>query len=67
MTDTTVERCDERQNSTSPVFFPVFSGGGSAVRTCDVPAGNAIFVPINVVERSYAESEVTTVSYDQLM
>ena len=55
MTDTTGEHCGERQNSTSPVFFLVFSGGGSAVRTCDVPAGKAILVPINVVECSYAE------------
>lgn len=60
MTDNTGERCGERQNSTFPVFFPVFSGGGSAVSTRDVPAGNAIFVPTNVVERSYAESKVTT-------
>ena len=55
MTDTTGEHCGERQNSTSPVFFLVFSGGGSAIRTCDVPAGKAILVPINVVECSYAE------------
>ena len=55
MTDTTGEHCGERQNSTFPVFFLVFSGGGSAVRTCDVPAGKAILVPINVVECSYAE------------
>ncbi|HET6641084.1 MAG TPA: hypothetical protein VFG77_05725 [Nitrososphaeraceae archaeon] len=55
MTDTTGEHCGEGQNSTSPVFFLVFSGGGSAVRTCDVPAGKAIFIPINVVECSYAE------------
>jgi hypothetical protein len=55
VTDTTGERCGEKQNSTLPVFFLVFSGGGSAVRTCDVPVGKAIFVPINVVECSFAE------------
>src|SRR5918992_4981379 len=55
MTDQTGELCGENQNSSSPVFFLAFLGGGSAVRTCDVPAGKAILVPINVVECSYAE------------
>jgi hypothetical protein len=60
MTDTTGERCRENQNASSPVFFLVFTGGGSAVRTCDVPAGKAILVPINVVECSFAEMNVKT-------
>ena len=60
MTDTTGEHCGEGQNSTSQVFFLVFSGGGSAVRTCDVPAGKAILVPVNVVECSFAEMNVKT-------
>jgi hypothetical protein len=54
MTDRTGERCGEGQNNTSPVFFLTFSDGG-AVRTCDVPIGKAILVPINVVECSFAE------------
>lgn len=49
ITDTTGEQCGYRQNSTSPIFFLAFSGGGSAARTCDVPSGKAILVPINVV------------------
>jgi hypothetical protein len=49
MTDLTGELCGENQNSSNPVFFLAFLGGGSAVRTCDVPAGKAILVPINVV------------------
>ena len=53
VTDTTGELCGESQNSTLPVFFLAFSGGGSAVRTCDVPAAKAILVPINVVECSF--------------
>ena len=60
MTDTTGERCRDNQNSSSPVFFLVFLGGGSAVRTCDVPAGKAILVPVNVVECSFAEMNVKT-------
>lgn len=60
MTDTTGERCRENQNSSSPVFFLVFLGGGSAVRTCDVPVGKAILVPVNVVECSFAEMNVKT-------
>ena len=53
ITDTTGELCGENQNSTLPVFFLAFSGGGSAIRTCDVPAAKAILVPINVVECSF--------------
>ena len=60
MTDTTGERCRENQNSSSPVFFLVFLGGGSAVRTCDVPVGKAILIPVNVVECSFAEMNVKT-------
>jgi hypothetical protein len=60
MTDMTGERCGENQNSSSPVFFLVFTGGGSAVRTCDIPTGKAILVPINVVECSFAEANVKT-------
>ena len=60
MTDTTGERCRENQNSSSPIFFLVFLGGGSAVRTCDVPVGKAILVPVNVVECSFAEMNVKT-------
>ena len=49
ITDTTGERCQEKQDSSLPVFFLAFSGGGSAVRTCDIPAGKAILIPVNVV------------------
>jgi hypothetical protein len=61
MTDMTGEHCGVNQNSTSlRVFYLVFVGGGSAVRTCDVPVEKAILVPINVVECSFAELKVKT-------
>jgi hypothetical protein len=52
--DQTGEFCQEQQ-SDLPVFFLVFSGSGGADRTCDIPAGKAILVPVNVVECSFAE------------
>lgn len=52
--DQTGEFCQEKQGN-DPVFFLVFSGSGGASRTCDVPAGKAILIPINVVECSLVE------------
>jgi hypothetical protein len=52
--DQTGEFCQEKQND-QPVFFLVFSGSGGADRTCSIPTGKAILIPINVVECSYAE------------
>jgi hypothetical protein len=52
--DETGERCGENQ-SNLPVFFLAFSTGGGAIRECDVPAGKAILVPVNVVECSFKE------------
>jgi hypothetical protein len=52
--DQTGEFCQEKQDD-QPVFFLAFSGGGGADRTCSIPAGKAILIPINVVECSFAE------------
>lgn len=54
MTDETGEFCGENQQDL-PVFFLAFTGGGQAERTCTVPYGKAILVPINVVECSFLE------------
>lgn len=35
--------------------FLVFSSSGGADRTCNIPAGKAILIPINVVECSFVE------------
>jgi hypothetical protein len=53
--DQTGEFCQEKQNDDQPVFFLVFSGSGGADRTCNIPAGKAILIPINVVECSLVE------------
>jgi hypothetical protein len=53
-TDTTGERCAQEQED-SPVFFLVGAGGGVVERTCTVPAGKAILVPVGSVECSFAE------------
>jgi hypothetical protein len=60
ITDTTGKLCRQNQNASLPVFFLAFSTGGGAARTCDVPAGKAILIPVNVVECSFAELNVKT-------
>jgi hypothetical protein len=52
-TDTTGERCAQEQEG--PVFFLVGAGGGVVERTCTVPAGKGILVPVASVECSFAE------------
>jgi hypothetical protein len=53
-TDNTGERCGEGQSSL-PVFFLSGAGGSVVERTCTVPAGKAILVPVGSVECSFAE------------
>jgi hypothetical protein len=48
--DQTGKDCAQAQNQTGPVWFLAGTGGGSAERTCTIPAGKAILIPIvNVV------------------
>ena len=54
ITDQTGKHCGEGQGSL-PIFFLAFSNSGGAQRTCTVPAGKAILVPINVALVSKAE------------
>jgi hypothetical protein len=60
ITDTTGKLCSQDQNASLPVFFLAFSTGGGATRTCDISAGKAILIPVNVVECSFAELNVKT-------
>jgi hypothetical protein len=53
--DPTGERCAQGQDINSTVFFLIGSGGSTAERTCTIPAGKAIFIPINAVECSFLE------------
>jgi hypothetical protein len=44
--DTTGEDCAQAQNHTGPVWFLAGTSGGFAERTCTIPAGKAILLPI---------------------
>jgi len=44
------------QNQTGPVWFLVGTSGGTAERTCEIPAGKAILFPVLTTECSYLES-----------
>lgn len=57
ISDQTGQHCGVEQGS-EPVFFLAFSSGGGAERTCSIPAGKAILIPVNVVECSFAEVQV---------
>jgi hypothetical protein len=46
MLDETGEDCAQAQNQTGPVWFLAGTGAGSAERTCTIPAGKAILLPI---------------------
>ena len=43
-------------NASSPVFYLAFNNGGFSQRTCKVPAGKALFIPVMMVEESDKES-----------
>lgn len=51
--DDTGERCSRAQSTTnSPVFYLGGNGGGRSKRTCRVPPGKGILIPVLVVEVS---------------
>jgi hypothetical protein len=57
MNDETGEKCANGQlNSNSSVFYLSGGGGGKFERTCTVPAGKGLLVPVLVVEVSDKES-----------
>jgi hypothetical protein len=46
MLDQTGEHCAQAQNQTGPVWFLAGTGAGYAERTCTIPVGKAILLPI---------------------
>jgi hypothetical protein len=51
--DATGEKCAVGQlNTNSSVFYLTFNNGGFSKRTCEVPAGKALFIPVMQVELS---------------
>jgi hypothetical protein len=54
--DPTGEKCATGQlNTSSPVFYLAPNNGGFSQRTCKVPAGKALFIPVMLVEISQKE------------
>jgi hypothetical protein len=54
--DTTGKNCG--LNQSGPVWFLTGTTGGSAERSCTIPAGKAIFFPVMGSECSYAENPI---------
>ena len=63
--DPTGEKCANGQsNSNSSVFYLSFNNGGISTRSCEVPAGKGLFIPIMQVE--FSEKEVPNASIEDL-
>jgi hypothetical protein len=63
--DPTGEKCANGQsNSNSSVFYLSFNNGGLSERTCKVPAGKGLLIPIMQVE--FSEKEVPNASIEDL-
>jgi hypothetical protein len=63
--DQTGANCANGQLGTnSPVFYLSGDGGGTAYRTCKVPAGKGLFIPVSPMEVSDKESPNSSI--DQL-
>jgi hypothetical protein len=59
--DPTGEKCANGQsNSNSSVFYLAFNNGGISERTCKVPAGKGLFIPVMQVEISDKETPGAT-------
>jgi len=60
--DTTGVNCDIGQSNTnSSVFYLSGNGGGKSERTCKVPAGKGLFIPVSPMEISDKEAPNTSV------
>jgi hypothetical protein len=63
--DPTGAKCATGQSNTnSSVFYLAFNNGGSSERTCKVPAGNGLFIPVMQVE--WSDKEAPGASIQQL-
>ncbi|HJU58160.1 MAG TPA: hypothetical protein VJ583_00285 [Nitrososphaeraceae archaeon] len=59
------EKCANGQsNSNSSVFYLSFNNGGISTRSCEIPAGKGLFIPIMQVE--FSEKEVPNASIEDL-
>ena len=61
MQDKTGEKCAVGQENSSPVFYLFGSGGSKVERTCTIPHGKGVLIPVMVVEVSDKERPNATV------
>jgi hypothetical protein len=60
--DPTGEKCATGQSNTnSSVFYLAFNNGGVSERTCEVPAGKGLFIPVMQVEFSDKDTPGATI------
>ena len=60
--DPTGEKCATGQlNNNSSVFYLTFNNGGVSERTCEVPAGKGLFIPVMQVELSDKDTPGATI------
>ena len=60
--DPTGEKCATGQlNTNTSVFYLTFNNGGVSERTCEVPAGKGLFIPVMQVELSDKDTPGATI------
>ncbi len=59
--DKTGEKCTYAQNASKSVFYLIGNSGGKTIKTCKIPAGLGLLIPIIVVEASQAETPGATI------
>ena len=60
--DVTGAKCATGQSNTnSSVFYLAFNNGGTSQRTCKVPAGKGLLIPVMEVEKSDKEAPGSSV------
>jgi hypothetical protein len=62
VTDETGEKCAVSQTDPN-VWFLAGTGGGEAIRSCTIPAGKAILIPVLNVECDFLSPDLKTESY----
>ena len=59
--ETGVKCTNGQQNTNSSVFYLAYNNGGLSQRTCKVPAGKALMIPVMQVEKSDKEAPGSSV------
>ena len=59
--ETGVKCANSQSNTNSSVFYLAFNNGGTSQRTCKVPAGKGLLIPVMEVEKSDKEAPGSSV------